>query len=82
MKHTWGEEKKSRCGESLSFLDGYGHAEADCPACLRLVIEGYKQDLRDQFAMAALTGLFSQSQYPNVDAAYEYADAMMERRKR
>ena len=40
--------------------------------------------LRDQFAMAALTGIISQSlsagQLSRAKLAYEYADAMMEER--
>lgn len=43
-------------------------------------------DLRDRFAMAALTGLIiadARTVYDDdVDAAYIYADAMMARRKR
>jgi hypothetical protein len=53
--------------------------------CSLLTVNQERATLRDQFAMAALTGLLSdpESSGPKgcADAAYSYADAMMEHRK-
>lgn len=50
-----------------------------------MMVNHTRSTLRDQFAMAALTGLLSDptSSGPKgcAEAAYSYADAMMERRK-
>lgn len=53
----------------------------------RLTVLSEQPTLRDQFAMAALTGLLStshgqaESVVDQADTAYRYADAMMEARK-
>jgi hypothetical protein len=57
-----------------------------CGVLLRFQIDMQaKADLRDQFAMAALTGIASRDGMSSADymsrLAYELADAMMEARK-
>ena len=57
-----------------------------CGVVIRLQVDlNSKPDLRDQFAMAALTGMLA-GRVPGertewVKGAYEFADAMMEARK-
>ena len=57
----------------------------DLPQSVQFTVREPRATLRDQFAMAALTGLLSDptSSGPEgcATAAYLYADAMMERRK-
>ena len=70
--------------QSLSHLSGIITDQARRITDLELEKAALRMTLRDEFAMAALTGLMTTPQYTyNVPAseAYKIADAMLEMRK-
>ena len=76
--------KCQSCGKSKLY-HGYVIGYYLCSACETKQPKG--KELRDEFAMAALTGMLSKVKEDNFPdettwVAYRYADAMMEARKK